>query len=72
MSKQRGRPPLPPEQRRHVRVTVAVTEECSNGLFLYAQRHRAELSVALSKLLERLARRERELDATTPITIDWR
>jgi hypothetical protein len=57
----RGRKPLPPERRRHVRVTIAVTEECSNGLFLYAQRHREDLSVALSKLLDRLAQREQQM-----------
>lgn len=61
MSK-RGRPPLPPERRRHVRITIAVTDDVSDGLFIYAQRKREDLSVALSKLLARLAEREHELN----------
>lgn len=61
MSMKRGRPPLPPERRRHVRVTIAVTDDVSAGLFIYARRKREDLSVALSKLLARLAKREHEL-----------
>lgn len=62
MSKPRGRPPLPPERRRHVRVTVAVTPQVADAVFIYAQRHRFEsVSAALNKLLERLAAREQEL-----------
>lgn len=58
----RGRPPLPPERRRHVRITVAVTDQVADAMFVYAQRKReSSISEALSKLLERLARREQEL-----------
>jgi hypothetical protein len=58
----RGRPPLPPERRRNVRITVNVCPDVADGVFLYARRHReASLSEALAKLLERLARREQEL-----------
>lgn len=61
MSNRRGRPPLPPERRRAVRVTVAVTADVSDALFLYAQRKREPISVALGRLLERLAEREQQL-----------
>lgn len=58
----RGRKPLPPEQRRCARITVAVTDDVSAAVFIYAQRHRFEsVSEALNQLLERLARREQEL-----------
>ena len=58
----RGRPPLPPERRKHVRVTVAVTADVADALFIYCQRKReTSLSVALNKLLERLAAREQQL-----------
>lgn len=64
MSKPRGRPPLPPERRRHVRVTVAVTADVADAVLVYAQRHRFEsVSEALNKLLERLAQREQQLGA---------
>lgn len=64
MSK-RGRPPLPPERRRHVRITVNVTDDVADAVFIYAQRHRVEsVSDAISRLLERLARREQELGFT--------
>jgi hypothetical protein len=59
----RGRPPLPPERRREVRVTIAVTTDVSDALFIYAQRKREPLSVALGKLLARLAHREQQLGA---------
>ena len=62
MSK-RGRPPLPPEQRRHVRVSIAVTEDVADAVFVYAQRKREPLSAILNRLLERMAERERELTA---------
>lgn len=66
----RGRPPLPPERRREVRVTVAVTPHVADGLMAYARRHREPyLSVALAKLLERLARREQELGVTVDCRI---
>lgn len=62
MSKPRGRPPLPPERRKTVRITVAVTDDVSDAVFIYAQRHRFEsVSEALNQLLERLARREQQL-----------
>lgn len=62
MSTKRGRPPLPPDQRRHVRVTVAVTADVADAVDGYAKRHRFEsVSEALNQLLERLARREQEL-----------
>jgi len=70
MSK-RGPKPLPPERRRSVRVTVAVTEQCSDGLSLYARRHRGELSTVLSKLLERLAQREKELNVYRNRDLGW-
>lgn len=63
MSTKRGRPPLPPERRRHVRVSVAVTADVADAVFVYAQRKREPLSVILSRLLERMAARERELTA---------
>jgi hypothetical protein len=43
-----------------VRITVAVTDDTADGVFLYAQRRREEISVALSKVLDRLAKREKE------------
>lgn len=70
MSK-RGRPPLPPERRRAVRITVAVTADVSDALFLYAQRKREPISVALGRLLERLAHREQELTVSQNIVIGW-
>ena len=67
----RGRPPLPPERRRHVRVTVAVTADVSDALFIYAQRKREPLSVALGRLLERLAHREQELTVSQNDELGW-
>lgn len=59
--KKLGRPPLPPERRRSVRISVAVTEDVGNGLYDYANRQRMDLSVVLSRLFERLVKREQEL-----------
>lgn len=58
MSSKRGRPPLPPERRRHVRVTVAVTADVADAMFIYAQRKREPLSTLLSRIFERIAERE--------------
>lgn len=56
-----GRHPMAPERRRSVRVTIAVTTQVADAIFLYAQRKREPVSVALNRLLERLAQREQEL-----------
>jgi len=62
MSTRRGRPPLPVERRKHVRITIAVTDQVADAMFIYARRKRKpSISEALSDLLERLARREQEL-----------
>jgi len=65
----RGPKPLPVERRKHARVTVAVTEDVSALLYIYAQRKRATMSEAIGQLLERLAERERQINpvyATSP------
>lgn len=66
-----SRKALPPERRKHVRVTVAVTADVSNALFVYAQRKREPLSVALGRLLERLAQREHELSVSRNSESGW-
>lgn len=64
MSK-RGRPPLPADRRRHVRVSVAVRSEVADGMFIYAQKKSEPLSVILNRIFERLVQREKELAELT-------
>lgn len=62
MSK-RGRPPLPPERRRCVRVTVWVRPDVAEGMYAVMGRRREELSRWTSQQFERFLARERELIA---------
>jgi len=60
----RGRPPLPPERRRHVRITVNVTDTVADWAYLYMRSEReTSLSEALAKLMERLAQRDLDIGA---------
>jgi hypothetical protein len=70
MSK-RGRPLIPSERRRSVRVSVSVREDVADTLFVYAQHKREPLSAILNRLLERLAARERELTAYQKAGSGW-
>lgn len=56
-----SRKALPPERRRHARVSVAVTEDVADALFLIARRQREPLSVVLNRMFERLVARQKEL-----------
>lgn len=57
----RGRPPLPPERRRHVRVSVAVRADVADAVFVYAEKQDITVSQMVNRLFERLAQRESEL-----------
>ena len=61
MSSKRGRPPLPPERRRCVALTVWVRPDVADGMFLMMGRNRRALSEWTSAQFERLLAREREL-----------
>ena len=56
----RGRPPLPPERRRHVRVSVALTADVADAMFVYAKQQREPLSAILSRMLARFTERHAE------------
>ena len=58
MSK-RGRPPLPPERRRNVRVVIMVRPEVAEGMFSVMRSRRQELSRWTSEQFERFLARER-------------
>lgn len=56
----RGRPPLPPERRRHVRLSIAVTEDVADAMFSYAQHERKPLSTIIASVLARFTERHAE------------
>ncbi len=67
MSK-RGRPPLPPEQRKTVAVTVWVTETVHAAVCRVSGRTDKDLSEIGRAYFERLAQRDRELRAQNKST----
>lgn len=60
----RGRPPLPPEKRRSVKVTVWVRPDVADNMFQAMGRRRDELSRWTSHQFELFLQRERELIAS--------
>jgi len=64
MSSKRGRPPLPPSQRRCVKVTVWVRPDVADSMFAAMGRRREELSRWTSRQFELFLIRERELVAS--------
>lgn len=63
MSK-RGRPPLPPERRRSVPITIWVRPEVAEGMYRMMGRNHRTLSTWAAGQFERILCRERELIAT--------
>lgn len=67
----RGRPPLPPERRRHVRVTVSLSAEVADAMFTISHQKDEPVSHILNRLLERMLARNRELTAYQNTEMGW-
>lgn len=66
----RGRPPLPPDRRRAVRVTVSVTAEVADAMFIYAHQRDIAISKIVNRMCERFVERQHELNCIPKSEMD--
>ena len=58
----RGRPPVPPEQKRVVKMQIRVTTQLADRLYTLALRRRTDVSTLTRAFFERLAASEFQTD----------
>ncbi len=66
----RGRPPLPPDRRRHVRVTVSVRADVADAMFTYAHAKDTAISALVNRMFERFVERQRTLNCIPKTTLE--